>query len=150
MGFLDKLKGAMQAVTGGAAKLSFEELPPILFPGEPSRFRLSATSAGAEVKSQGVFVDLLMTETAKFTDKNNAAVEHSEQVFARGFQVAPAFVLAPGETKVFEFTFAPPEDCRPTYDGKLMKNRWQLQGRIEAAGNDPDTGFTDIRLGLKR
>src|SRR5262245_18082601 len=58
MGFLDKIKGAVNAVTGGAAKVTMEFKPSVAFPGDVIAVKITATSTGQQVKSKGVFVDL--------------------------------------------------------------------------------------------
>src|SRR3989304_6076715 len=52
MGFLDKLKGAVNAVTGGAAKVTMEFEPKAVYPGDVVRVKISATSTGSEVKAK--------------------------------------------------------------------------------------------------
>ena len=63
MGVFDKLKSAGQAMTGGSAKVSIEYPLQTVFPGEPVAVRVTVmSSASGEVKSKGVFVDLLAEE----------------------------------------------------------------------------------------
>ena len=57
MGFFDKLKGAVHAVTGGAATVTIEFHPAVAFPGETLSVRVTAT-AKADIKGDGIFVDI--------------------------------------------------------------------------------------------
>jgi hypothetical protein len=59
-------------------------------------------------------------------------------------------VLAPGETRQFQVTFLVPNEARPSFYGKLCRHVWQIRGRIEAFGNDPDTGWIDTRVGVRQ
>src|SRR2546427_6329423 len=62
MGVFDKLKTAAQTMTGGAAKVSIEYPSQAVYPGEGMNVRVTVMSSGGEVKSKGVFVDLLAEE----------------------------------------------------------------------------------------
>jgi len=152
MGFFDKIKGAVNAVTGGGAKVTIEYNPPVAFPGEPIFVRITATSSGGEVKSGGIFVDVQGTEHVAL-NKGAAANVHepirvSNSTFSNAFPIAPGFVLAPNETKMFEGSFPFPHGM-PTYEGPCAEHEWSIRGRVEAFGNDPDSGFVPIRVGLK-
>ena len=153
MGFFDKLKGAMNAVTGGAAKVSIEWHPQTAMPGEPVMVRVTATSTGAALSSGGVFVDVAAAEEVKIPQNalgnNNPPINHSNQTFSHTFQIAPAFQLAPNETKQFEGQIQLPLQLQPTYDGRFVDHDWRMQGRVEATGNDPDSGWIKFRVGMR-
>lgn len=150
MGFFDKVKGALDAVTGGAANVQFLYGPAILFPGEQVQVGVSATSTGREVQSKGLFIDLSATELIDFKDGSDNHVRYQEQTFYREIQVAPPFVLAPGESKQLQVVFMVPAEARPSFHGKLCRHQWQIRARVEAFGNDPDTGWIDTRVGLRQ
>src|SRR3990170_4011581 len=101
MGFLDKLKGAANAV----------------YPGDVVRVKISATSAGGEVKSKGIFVDLMGSENVKLpkgtVQNHNEEIHAAKTTFQHEFQIAPALVLAAKETKLFEGTFTVPANVQP-------------------------------------
>ena len=105
MGFMDKLKAAAQAVTGGAAKVSIEYQPQVAFAGDTVTVKVTATSAGGEVKSKGIFVDIRGLEVVT-VDRNmagtNLDVNVSRTSFEQSFQIAPAFVLPPDEIVLCE------------------------------------------------
>jgi hypothetical protein len=161
MGFLDKLKGAMHAVTGGGAKVTIEYPQGLLQPGVPMRVRVTATSTGGELKSDGCFVDVAGVEAIQAKDVtpsnyHGAApaqrvpvdVNDSHDTFRQSFQIGGGFVLAPNETKVFDGQITLPPGVQPTFQGKSCSHQWTLRGRIEAFGNDPDSGFLPFRVGL--
>ncbi len=153
MGFLDKLKSAVNAVTGNAAKVSLEFQPAAGLAGEPVQVKITATSTGQELKSGGVFIDLRAVEKIKIKGGSMVGVPSDVDAtnvhFNQQFPVAPAFVLAPNETKVFEGSFTLPANLQPSYATNLVQNTWEIRGRIEATGNDPDSGFLPFRVGLK-
>ncbi len=150
MGFFDKVKGALDAVTGRAANVQFLYGPQILFPGEQVQLALSATSTGQKVQSKGVFIDLSANEIVDFKDASDNHVRYQEQTFYREIQVAPAFVLAPNETRQFQVTLIVPAEARPSFHGKLCRHQWQIRARIEAFGNDPDSGWVETRMGMRQ
>lgn len=153
MGFFDKLKGAMNAVTGGAATVTLQYNPTLAFPGDMVQVRITATSTGQEVKSKGVFVDLRGTENVFLKNGKVPNVSFDIRVgsssYDQAFQVAPPFVLAPGETKTFEGGFQIPHGLAPTYQGPCAQHLWEIRGRIEAFGNDPDSGFLPFAIGFR-
>ena len=152
MGFLDKLKAAANAVTGGAAKVTIEYSQNVYFAGDTVTVKVTATSTGGEVKSKGVFVDVRALEVIRL-DRNaagtNIDVNISKTDFEQAFQIAPAFVLPPNETKQFSGSFQIPATTQPSYQGLSAEHRWEIQGRVEATGNDPDSGWQSLRVGLK-
>ncbi len=151
MGLLDKLKGAVNLVTGGAAKVTIG-YPPLVFPGETVRVTIVATSTGAEIRSAGAFVDLVGTEEPRTTGDTVPATSSTnvaKRTIETELPIASAFVLAAGETKTFEGTFVVPREAQPTYAGVNARHGWQIRGRIEAPGNDPDSGYLPIRIGLR-
>jgi hypothetical protein len=65
MGFLDKMKSVGSAVTGGAARVSIEYPHQALKPGDSLPVKVTVVSMGKEVKSSGVFVDIVAAETGQ-------------------------------------------------------------------------------------
>lgn len=59
MRLIDKLKLAVNVVTGGAAKLTITLKGALHMPGDLIDVRTHVTSTGGEVTSQGRFVDLV-------------------------------------------------------------------------------------------
>jgi sporulation-control protein spo0M len=150
MGLFDKLKGAVNAVTGGAAKVSIQVDGSVIFPGEPVKVFISATSTGAEIKSAGIYVDVKAAEEVSFKDdQTKAQVTRSHTSIEQTFQIAPAFVLAAGESKQFEGSFTLPGMVSPTFIGAIASHKCYLRGRMEAFGNDPDSGFQPVKVGSK-
>jgi hypothetical protein len=153
MGFLDKLKGAVQGVTGNAAKVTVEFSPQFAYPGDTVSVRVTATSNGREVTSKGVFIDLLGLEEVKLRKKDHRDLSDdldvSRNTLEHSQQIAPAFVLAPNATAQFEGQFVVPGASQPTYHGSYASHKNQLRARLEAKGNDPDTGYIEYRVGTR-
>ena len=71
MGFFDKLKSVVNAVTGGAARVTIQLQQSCVFPGETVEVKITATSTGAEVQSKGAYVDVFAEERVSFSAVNN-------------------------------------------------------------------------------
>lgn len=152
MGFMDKLKAAANAVTGGAARVTIEYQPPVCFPGDTLQVRITAASTGAEVASEGVFVDLHGFETvhlARTEAMTEKDVNTSKTTYETSLQIAPRFTLAAGQTQTWEGQVQVPQSLQPSYQGVHSRHEWQIRGRIEARGNDPDSGWQPLRVGIK-
>jgi hypothetical protein len=146
MGFFDKLKGAVNAVTGGAATVTIEALQPAVA-GQSTQVRVSATSTGGEVKSKGIFVDVKGVEEVNIVDPNTKQkVSQSKASIEQTFQIAPAFVLGAKEAKSFEGTIQLPASAMPSFRGALAQHVYYIRGRVEAFGNDPDSGWQPLTV----
>jgi hypothetical protein len=152
MGFFDKLKGAMHAVTGGAATVTIE-FQPMVFPGDAFGVRITATASSNAIKGDGVFVDirgieeirLKKSESENLTDD----VELNKTTLEQSFQISGPFQMAAGATQTWEGTIHMPGNAQPTFDGSICDHGWGIRGRLAMFGNDPDSGFKSIRVGLR-
>ncbi len=145
MGFLDKMKSAASAVTGGAAKVSIEFPHQPLRAGDSMQVKVTVMSTGKEIKSSGVFVDIEARETGQIKcAKCQQMVPINVQTVKQSIPIGPAFVLQPGETKIFEASIQVPAG-QPTYNGNV-RHEWKIRGRLEAFGNDPDSGFQPLEV----
>ena len=152
MGFMDKLKSAAQAVTGGAARVTLEYQPPVVFPGDTVQVHVTAVSTGAEVQSRGAFIDLRgqewvhLSRSEAMTEKD---ISTSKTTFETSVSIGGPFTLAPNETMTWEWTVQVPPSVQPSYAGVYSRHEWDIRGRIESFGNDPDSGWQPLRVGLK-
>jgi hypothetical protein len=152
MGLFDKLKSAVNVMTGGGATVTIEYQPTTGFPGDVVRVRVTATSTGGEIKSKGAFVDLQATESVHVKEGeggDHAHVNVSRNTFSQEFQISPAFVLAPNATLQFEGQIQLPPTAQPSFAGVYTQHTWQIRGRVEAFGNDPDSGYQAFRVGAR-
>jgi len=145
MGFLDKMKSVGTAMTGGAAKVSLEYPHQMLKPGDSINVKVTVVSMGKEVKSGGVFVDIHADEQGQVKCSTcQKMVNVKNETVKQAINIAPAFVLQPNESKTFESTIQIPMG-QPTYHGTI-RNEWRIRGRLDAFGNDPDSGFQVIEV----
>ncbi len=69
----------------------------------------------------------------------------SRTFFTQSFQLCGSFVLGANETKQVEGTLALPANLPPSRDGDFDL-AYRIRGRLEAFGNDPDSGYKEIHL----
>ncbi len=151
MGFLKKMTSA---ITGGGADVSIEYPPGPFKQGTSIPVKVTVVSTGGEVKSGGVFVDLLAREHGSVFGSHrcekcghvdtSSKVKVSKKTVDTSFPVGPAFVLQSNERKEFEGQISIPGG-QPSYKGSINHD-WEIRGRLEAFGNDPDSGFKHIEV----
>ena len=112
MGLFSAIKSAVKAVTGGAANVTID-FPPTACTGDEVEVRVVCTSTGGEVKSQGVFVDLLGSEKvnikggSKSDSGEKQDVNVTNNTFSEAYQIAGPLVLGANETREFTGTGVP-------------------------------------------
>ena len=128
-------------------------------PSYPSDY--AATAGAAEVKSKGAFIDVrgyeevrvkttqTTTSSSSTTGTTHPTTSTTSTTHEKSAQISGEFVLAPNETKTFEGQFQVPQGILPSYNGPNAKHLWEIRGRIEAWGNDPDSGFKPLRVGYR-
>ena len=149
MGFLDKMKGVVGTMTGGNADVSIEYPMQTMSVGDNMHVRVVVMSTGAEVKSGGVFVDVQAREHGDASGEcehchRQSRIKLNRKTADQSIPIAPAFVLQPNEQKEFEADIQLPHG-NATYKGGF-KHEWQIRGRLEAFGNDPDSGFKTFEV----
>jgi hypothetical protein len=133
MSILDKVKGAVSAVTGGAATVTLEHTGSFAA-GGTLQVKVSATAKGNEVKVNGVYVDLQGKGKSTIGQVTGAVLANK----THALKIAEGCTLAANESKTFEGTITVPADLDANLD-------WEIRGRLDTFGNDPDSGFKDIR-----
>ena len=132
MSILDKMKGAMDSVTGGSAEVTLEHAG-TFSAGQTIKVTVTAISTGREVKAKGAFIDLRGRGKSAVGQVAGAVVATASHTF----KIADGFTLPPHEGTTIEGEFTV-----PSIDPELD---WEIRGRLETFGNDPDSGFKDIR-----
>jgi hypothetical protein len=153
MGFFDKIRGAVHAVTGGAATVTIEIHPSVGFPGDMLGVRITATAKGNPIKGDGIFVDIRGVEEIRLkkgaTEAVTDDVELDRTSLEQSFQISGPFELGAGNTQQWEGMIQIPGSAQPTFDGAICDHGWGIRGRLSMFGNDPDSGFVPFRVGLR-
>jgi hypothetical protein len=136
----------MNFITGGAAKVEIS-FPAIVFPTMPIAVKIQI-QATDDFVCTGVYVDVDGAENLSFRPANATAdVSSSASTFRQAFSVGPGFALKKGETRELTGVVTLPKEAQPTYIGKHGKHTWTIQARLEAKGNDPDSGWKVVKVG---
>lgn len=150
MGFFGKIMGA---VTGGSATVTIEFHPHTAFPGETLGVRVTATSKGNPVKGDGVYVDIRGVEEIRLNKRESENltddVSLNRTTLEQSFQIAGPFQMNANSTQQWEGQIQLPSNAQPTFDGSICDHDWGIRGRLSTFGNDPDSGFQRMRVGLK-
>ncbi len=181
MGFFDKVKKGLKAVTGGAAKVTIEWEPKVVAPGQEIAVKVRVQSTGDAVESKGVFVDFYGVETFLVAPEpvkepvcatSAAAASNNEggstetdpageltaeeaepkepetdtrRVCDKVFTLSEPFVLGANESKEFAGKVKIPDSLPPSSNEELGCH-YRIRGRLEAFGNDPDSGYKAITM----
>ena len=152
MGLWNKLKGAVSAVTGGAATVELEVGEATL--GSDVEFRIIAT-AKADFEISGVYLLVRAIEEADVRDvdydfddggRRIEYVRGHHQSFDARFEVADGQALSADETYEWEGSFTIPDSENPSFDGEMISHTWQIQAGLDARGNDPDSGWLNFEV----
>jgi hypothetical protein len=136
----------MSFITGGAAKVQIT-LPTIGFPSMPIAVKVVIT-AEENFECKNVFLDVGATEHISFRPQGaQQDATSTTSTYNSKFEISPGFKLAKGETKEVTGVITLPREVQPTYHGKHSKHTWSIQARCEAKGNDPDSGWKELRIG---
>ncbi len=143
MGFFEKAKAFM---TGSYAKVQLEH-PALVYPSMPIAVKVIVT-ATMDFDYGGVYCDVWAGEHVKMHNPQGGAdLTHEEQTFNQEIKIANAGSMKKDESQTFTGTITLPPTLQPTYKGKFANHEIRLRGRIETKGNDPDTGYQEIRIG---
>lgn len=105
--------------------VSLEYEPAVVFPGEIVGVRVFVSSKGREIKSHGVFVDLLGVESLvvnKRVSQNLAGnLKLHKETINEAFEISKPFSLAANENRSFEGQFQVPANFQPIYKGYFAR-----------------------------
>lgn len=152
MGFLDKMASAFDPITGAGAVVNIAYPRHPIKVGEWISVKIYITSTGGEIKTNGVFVDFLAAEKGRVNgygrcshcnESSYTTVEVNNATVDTAIPLAHPFVLRPNEQKEFEGQVQVPYGA-PTYRSRYISHLWYIRGRLDAFGNDPDSGYKEI------
>jgi hypothetical protein len=144
MGLFDKAKAYM---TGSHAKVTLEH-PQFAHLGLPIPVKVHAT-ATMDFEFGGVFVDVYASEDVEVKNpQGGAEIKESHQTYTTELRIAPAGSMKKDESQVWQGVVTLPPTTGGTYKGKHANHTIKLRGRLETKGNDPDSGFLEIRIGV--
>jgi|GEM_PF-1097088 len=130
----DAAKGVTDKVTGKGAVVELEHVGE-LTPGGTVNVKITVKSTGHAVKAEGIAIDLYGED-----DLDEGLLEKARETVMREkgpkhlFKIGEPFTVEAEGTKVVEGSFTLPAELPED----LV---WLIRARVEAFGNDPDTGW---------
>ena len=152
MGLWDKVKGAVQTMTGGGAKVNVEVAQATL--GQPFLVRVIA-EAKANLELSEVYLQVRSVERAEVRDVDYDYGDHRQRIeyvqgshiaFNQRFAISGKQTLSEGETQVWEAEITIPESENPSFDGHIICHQWEIMGALDTFGNDPDSGWLTFEV----
>ena len=153
MGFLDKLKSMKNMVTGGGAKVSLQ-LDRTISPGEKVAVLVRCQVEGGDISASKVYVAVRAVETVDLVHRDRDRgqrgdkdrVHDDEVTFSQEFTIHGAVQLAANSTQEWRGEITLPNNVQPSYRGKHAKHEWSVLAAIDVSGNDPDSGWVEIKV----
>jgi hypothetical protein len=162
MGLFDKFKQMANAVTGGGAAVSVH-----LGAADDSGampVTVTAVVGDAPLSISSVYVilrglEVMQVDPKKALGRFRSQMQGAEQLFRQGnmlevkeesfevqLQLSGAQTLAGGDTYEWTGELRLPAGAPGSFQSKHMRHVIQLKGGIDAPGNDPDSGWVDVRI----
>jgi hypothetical protein len=148
MGFFSDIKNK---VTGGAATVTVQA-PSSVQRGRAIALRVEAT-AKSNLKIDNVYLLIRAYETAQIRDDDYADGKRRTEIvtgqrisFENKLTVAGAQQLEQGKTYTWECQLEIPSNANPSFNGKMIDHKWEIQAGLDAKGNDPDSGWNQINV----
>jgi hypothetical protein len=154
MGFFDKIKSAVNVVTGGAAEvnLSFGE---VKF-GEPISIHVRAL-AKSDLKIEKVYLQLRGVEEINVDDvdyedrdgdgdkeRTHENVRKQHETYEMEQVISGAQELENGQEYEWTTEIQLPDHLQSPYRGRYCTHSYKIFVGLDAFGNDPDSGWVNI------
>jgi hypothetical protein len=145
MGFFSNLKNKM---TGGSAEVRVNTTQ--VRRGVASPIRIEAT-AKADGKVNSVYLLVQAVESCEVKDSDWEGNKHTTETvrgrrtsYETKINVSGPTEIKAGQNYTWEARLELPTNVNPSLDGKIIDHTWQIQGGLDMAGNDPDSGWVTI------
>ncbi|MEI8631791.1 hypothetical protein P4S72_06145 [Vibrio sp. PP-XX7] len=155
MGFFDTLKAMKNAVTGGAAKVSFD--CDTLSYTEPFKATVRAQIGDANVNASRVYiliegyekvqvpdVDVVYDVEDGTTERRVETVYASHKTVDLEVTIADAQELEANQSYEWEVELELPSDAPSIYEGRFCQHTYKAFAGLDCFGNDPDSGWIEL------
>ena len=145
MGFMDKLKNAVNSITGGGAKVTITTDKPSRE--APFKVKVKAVVADQELKINRVYVKLSGYETVTVHNVKSSNdtfardISESNNTFEQEFNIAAEQTLNAKQEYEWEAQVEFPKNSPPTYKGHSATHELRILAGLDTKGNDPDSGW---------
>lgn len=143
MGFMDKLKNAVNSITGGGAKVTITADNPSRE--GPFKVKVKAVVADQELKINRAYVQLNGWETVTVHNVRHKNFTRDEtetsNTFDQEFNIAAEQTLNAKQEYEWEAQVEFPKNVLPTYHGRNATHELRILAGLDTKGNDPDSGW---------
>lgn len=148
MGFMSKLKSAVNSLTGGSAKVTVTAESPTR--DAPFKVKVKAVVADQPLEISRVYVQLSGYEKVVIHNVQHEKFTRDETeyctTFDQEFVIAQAQTLnAKGEYE-WEGQVEFPKNVPPTYHGRNATHELRIFAGLDTKGNDPDSGWVTLAV----
>ena len=143
MSFMDKLKSAVNTLTGGGAKVS-------VIPENPTREGAFKVKVKAVIGEQDLSVNRVYIQLNGFEqvvvhnvahEKYTSDERETANTYDHEIVVAEAQTLKAKQEYEWSCTVEFPRDVLPTYHGRNATHELRILAGLDTKGNDPDSGW---------
>lgn len=149
MGLLDKIKQAKNFVTGGGANVTVTPEGAEFDKTQPIKVRITAQIKDADLNASAAYLDIRCREDINLRASVNGKKENINEdhvSYTHKVEVQVSEPLKGGETYNWETEFSIGDNAQPTFHGTMARNVWEVRGGVDVKGNDPDSGWIEIRV----
>ncbi len=153
MGFLSNLKNSL---TGGWADVVIDHGEGRR--GEPLELTVHVAVRSSAIEVSDVYVQLECHEIVEIDnhrvsdhddgelDVDHVDIRKQERLFDRRVSLARSVSLDADSQQAYEGQVDLPAHLPPSYSGRHAKIRWRVLAALDMKGNDPDSGWREIRV----
>jgi hypothetical protein len=149
MGLFDKLKQAANFVTGGGASVQVMPVAAEFDRTQPIKVRISAQIKDAPMEASAIYLNVRSKESVFLRKTINGKTENindDHTGYTHKVQVSGPQTLEGGKSYDWEVEFTLPNHGQPSFIGTMSKHTWEVMGGLDVKGNDPDSGWVEIKV----
>jgi hypothetical protein len=149
MGLFDKLKQAKNFITGGSATVILLHENREYDKAAPIKIKINVKVKDAPVSPTAVYLDIRSKESVDLNVSVNGKKEHIKEDHF-GYKDTVKILLNEElqalQSYDWELEFTLPSTTQPTFHGHLSHFVWEIKGALDVKGNDPDSGWVEVRV----
>jgi hypothetical protein len=149
MGLFDKIKQAANFVTGGGASVTIAPEGSEFDKSASIKVKITAQIKDATLSATAAYLDIRTREYVSLRKSINGKTENIHEEHVGYTHKVQAVITTPLEGKQsydWEVEFTLPSNAQPTYHGTMAHQVWEIKGALDVKGNDPDSGWIEIRV----
>ena len=149
MGLFDKLKSAVNFVTGGGAVVKITPANAVYDGTSPVKVKVSAQIKDAPLNAKKIYLQVRSQERVQFKEKQDGkevTISKSHTSYEHTLDFAGGQTLEANKSYEWDTEFTLPAQIPGSVDGTLFNHVWEVMAGIDVSGNDPDSGWVQIKI----